>query len=130
MVNVDTVYQKVLALANKEQRGYITPQEFNLLADKAQLEIINDYFHKIKMGHAKPKNQTESSDEIEMVREKMNFLRKYKTVAVSLQNDNLKWRANINQSDIYMVAHIRLNHRDGIPGILLTEVDNDELMMM
>ena len=28
-VNIDTVYQRVLAIANKEQRGYITPQEFN-----------------------------------------------------------------------------------------------------
>ena len=27
-ISVDTVYQRVLALANKEQRGYITPQEF------------------------------------------------------------------------------------------------------
>jgi len=31
-VSVDTVYQRVLAIANKEQRGYITPQEFNLFA--------------------------------------------------------------------------------------------------
>ena len=31
MVNIDTVYQRVLAIANKEQRGYITPLEFNLL---------------------------------------------------------------------------------------------------
>ena len=44
-VNIDTVYQKVLALANKEQRGYITPQEFNLLADKAQMDIFENYFH-------------------------------------------------------------------------------------
>ena len=29
-IKVDTVYQRVLAIANKEQRGYITPQEFNL----------------------------------------------------------------------------------------------------
>ena len=36
-VSVDRVYQKVLALANKEQRGYITPQEFNLFADHAQM---------------------------------------------------------------------------------------------
>ena len=36
-VNIDTVYQKVLALANKEQRGYITPQEFNIMADKDQM---------------------------------------------------------------------------------------------
>ena len=43
-VNVNNVYQKVLAIANKEQRGYITPQEFNLFADKAQLEIFENYF--------------------------------------------------------------------------------------
>jgi RNAse (barnase) inhibitor barstar len=43
-VSVDTVYQKVLALCNKEQRGYVTPQEFNLLADRAQKEIFESYF--------------------------------------------------------------------------------------
>jgi hypothetical protein len=32
MINIDSVYQTVQALANKEQRGYITPQEFNLFA--------------------------------------------------------------------------------------------------
>ena len=47
MPNVDTVYQRVLALANKEQRGYITPQEFNLLANKAQLIIFEQYFYRI-----------------------------------------------------------------------------------
>ena len=45
MVNIDTVYQRVLALANKEQRGYITPQEFNLLANQAQMSIFESYFY-------------------------------------------------------------------------------------
>jgi len=45
MVNIDTVYQRVLALANKEQRGYITPQDFNLFANHAQMEIFEQYFH-------------------------------------------------------------------------------------
>tara|TARA_R110002012_G_scaffold125892_4_gene277570 strand:- start:4675 stop:5403 length:729 start_codon:yes stop_codon:yes gene_type:complete len=44
-VSVDTVYQRVLALANKEQRGYITPQEFNLLANQAQMTIFESYFY-------------------------------------------------------------------------------------
>ena len=44
-VSIDTVYQRVLALANKEQRGYITPQEFNLFADQAQMEIFEQYFY-------------------------------------------------------------------------------------
>jgi len=43
--NIDTVYQTVLALANKEQRGYITPQEFNLYAIRAQMEIFEQYFY-------------------------------------------------------------------------------------
>ena len=45
MINIDSVYQKVLTLANKEQSGYITPQEFSLLADQAQLEIFEQYFY-------------------------------------------------------------------------------------
>jgi len=45
MVNIDTVYQKVLAIANKEQRGYITPQEFNLFANQAQMDIFEQYFY-------------------------------------------------------------------------------------
>ena len=71
-INVDTVYQKVLALANKEQRGYITPQEFNLLADKAQNEIYEHYFHGGKMTAAKPKNQMNYADELEMLEEKLH----------------------------------------------------------
>ena len=39
-VSIDTVYQRVLALANKEQRGYITPQEFNLFANQVQIKIL------------------------------------------------------------------------------------------
>ena len=45
MISIDTVYQRVLAFANKEQRGYITPQEFNLFADMAQMEIFEQYFY-------------------------------------------------------------------------------------
>jgi len=80
MINIDTVYQKVLALANKEQRGYITPQEFNLLADKAQLDILDSYFHDIKTAYHKPKNQTGFSDELEMLSEKLQSFKSSSTV--------------------------------------------------
>jgi len=43
-VSIDTVYQKVLAILNKEQRGYVTPQEFNLFANRAQLDLFEQYF--------------------------------------------------------------------------------------
>ena len=43
-VNVNSVYQTVLYIINKEQRGYITPAEFNSLATQVQNEIFNSYF--------------------------------------------------------------------------------------
>ena len=58
-VSIDTVYQRVLALANKEQRGYVTPQEFNLLANQAQMTIFESYFH-IKSGKVKLEADRES----------------------------------------------------------------------
>jgi hypothetical protein len=82
-VDIDNVYQKVLALANKEQRGYITPQEFNLFADKAQNEIFNNYFHKIKITANKPKTQTLYSDELEMLEEKLHPFFNDTTVSTS-----------------------------------------------
>jgi hypothetical protein len=43
-VNVNTVYQTVLYILNKEQRGYVTPAEFNSLAVQVQNEIFESYF--------------------------------------------------------------------------------------
>ena len=71
-VNIDRIYQKVLAMANKEQRGYITPQEFNLLADKAQNEIYENYFHGVKMSDIKPKRRENYADTLEMLEEKLH----------------------------------------------------------
>ena len=90
MVSIDTVYQKVLAIANKEQRGYITPQEFNLMADKAQLDLFNNYFHKVKTSYLKPQNQSEASDEMEMAQEKLNWLRTEDEITAELvANSNI-----------------------------------------
>ena len=81
MININTVYQKVLVLANKEQRGYITPQEFNLLADKAQLDVLDSYFHDVKTAYHKPKNQTGFSNEMDMLSEKLQPFRSTTTVS-------------------------------------------------
>jgi len=43
-INVDTVYKTVLLILNKEQRGYMTPDEFNKTATQVQLDIFEQYF--------------------------------------------------------------------------------------
>tara|TARA_R110000744_G_scaffold334984_1_gene440349 strand:+ start:917 stop:1636 length:720 start_codon:yes stop_codon:yes gene_type:complete len=71
MVSIDTVYQRVLAISNKEQRGYVTPQEFNLLANQSQMAIFNQYIHDIRLAHASQGNDTEYSNEIDLLNEKI-----------------------------------------------------------
>ena len=44
MVNINTVYNAVLVITNKDNRGYITPEEFNSLATQAQESIFASYF--------------------------------------------------------------------------------------
>jgi len=71
-VSIDTVYQRVLALANKEQRGYITPQEYNLLANQAQLLIFDEYFYEIDKRLDEHGNSTEYSDMLDLTAEKLS----------------------------------------------------------
>ena len=73
-VDIDTVYQRVLVLANKEQRGYITPQEFNLYANQVQMEILNQYFYDINQWGRQHGNNHETSDMLDIIYEKLACL--------------------------------------------------------
>ena len=72
-ISIDTVYQRVLALANKEQRGYITPQEFNLFANQAQQEIFEQYFYDLNKASKDLGNETFYSDVDDMLEQKMQL---------------------------------------------------------
>jgi hypothetical protein len=72
MINIDTVYQRVLTLANKEQRGYITPQEFNLFANQAQMDIFEQYFYDLNQFKRVPGNDTMHADMVDMLEEKIS----------------------------------------------------------
>jgi len=65
-ISVDTVYQRVLTLANKEQRGYITPQEFNLLANQAQQEIFESYFYTLNQRNRSEEDRDQAVDETDL----------------------------------------------------------------
>jgi len=72
MVNIDTVYQRVLAFANKEQRGYITPQEFNLFANQAQIEIYEQYHYDVNSFEMRDATYTLNSDTTDLTRQKLD----------------------------------------------------------
>lgn len=75
-VNVNTVYQRVLAITNKEQRGYLTPQEFNTIANQAQLDIFEQYFYDLNQFGRIPGNQTDYADMLNILEEKISIFEK------------------------------------------------------
>jgi hypothetical protein len=44
-INVNTVYQTVLSILNKEGRGFLTPDEFKRVGTQVQLDILDKNFH-------------------------------------------------------------------------------------
>ena len=69
-VSVDTVYKTVLYILNKEQRGYITPDEFNNLATQVQLEIFESYFESLNQQLRVGNNSSEYADRVKKTRRK------------------------------------------------------------
>ena len=72
MINVDTVYQTVQALANKEQRGYLTPQEFNLFAIQAQMDIFEQYLYDLDAAREIKPLQRELGDSVQNILHKIS----------------------------------------------------------
>ena len=96
MVNIDTVYQRVLAFANKEQRGYITPQEFNLFANQAQLEVFEQYFYDLNQAARVHGNDTVYADVDDMLEEKIQVFEVTSATYVA--------------SDVYRLHSVRYNN--------------------
>ena len=115
MVSIDTVYQKVLAFANKEQRGYITPQEFNLFADHAQKEIFEQYFYDLNQFIRVSGNSEEYSDIIHNINEKIAVFEK-----VSAINNNI-----IAEDDIFRLGTVIANDNT-----IVEEVQQDDILEM
>ena len=109
MVSIDTVYQRVLALANKEQRGYITPQEFNLFANQAQMDIFEQYFYDLNQFSRVPGNSTGHSDIIEILNDKIDaFQVNHETSSAALA------KSYIIPINCYRIDHVQLmNHPSG-----------------
>lgn len=87
-INVDTVYKTVLLILNKEQRGYMTPDEFNKVATQVQLETFESYFEDLNQQLRIPENDSEYSNRIKNLDEQIAV---FKTIS------NCTWDTVNNQ---------------------------------
>ena len=126
MVSIDHVYQKVLAISNKEQRGYITPQEFNLFADQAQKEIFEQYFYDLNQFKRIPGNQSEYSDVVGNLKEKISNFEIY-DLAVNVIGTTGDVNLNIDAPDLYRLGMVRVNYQGVDPGSVAEEMEIRDL---
>ena len=117
MVDINTVYSRVLLLANKEQRGYITPEEFNSFAEQAQLEILDGYFAKRIAVDGIPGGDDEYSDAMMIVEERLKVFDMYATLESSdgtFTYPEDQWQSGVVHvsSDGRTVVADEVSHRD------------------
>tara|TARA_R110002020_G_scaffold54747_2_gene152443 strand:- start:1049 stop:1759 length:711 start_codon:yes stop_codon:yes gene_type:complete len=124
MVSVDTVYQKVLAIANKEQRGYITPQEFNLFANQVQQEILDQYFYDINQFGKQSGNDTEYSDMLSLLQEKMSEL-EVRIVGVAVPATGI-FNHRVAVNNLYKLGSVHTTHPTNNQQIEIEQVNNNE----
>jgi len=126
-VNIDTVYQRVLAIANKEQRGYITPQEYNLFANQAQMSIFEQYFYDINQFDRIPGNEHPYSDMLTLLEEKISiFKKRNQPVTITSQYGD-----GVLPTDMYRlgtVLRFSLPNVTGSTAAEIEEVSDEEYM--
>lgn len=84
MIDVNTVYTTVLSILNKEQRGYLTPFEFNNLGRQVQMEIFESYFENLNQMLRQPGNDTEYANRVKLLEEKIATFETQATATVAL----------------------------------------------
>jgi len=115
MISIDTVYQRVLAILNKENRGYVTPQEFNLFANQAQLEIFEQYFFDLNQYMRLKDNNTEYAQLYNLVDEKVSLFKTYGALSYSAGKFSLP-------SDLHKLGTVIYNNQE------IEQVDRKQLL--
>ena len=110
-VNIDNVYQKVLVIANKEQRGYITPLEFNLLANQAQQDIFEQYFYDLNAFMRIPGNDSTYADQVDLLKEKIDIFENYRVAVTMSQTSGEEGLGTL--PNYYRLGELYYKHRGG-----------------
>jgi len=101
-ISVDTVYKTVLLILNKEQRGYMTPDEFNKIGQQVQLEIFEKYFEDLNQIVRAPQTDADYADRLSYLEEKISIFENNSTYVVT--------NGVVNLSDVHRLNTVTYNN--------------------
>ncbi len=88
-INVDTVYKTVLLILNQQQRGYMTPDEFNKVGTQVQRNIFENYANDLNQLYRMPQNNTEYTNRVTNLEEKLDIFKRFGTAAPTASGSNI-----------------------------------------
>jgi len=88
-INVDTVYKTVLLILNQQQRGYMTPDEFNKVGTQVQRNIFENYAHDLYQLYRMPQNDTEYANRVTNLEEKLDIFKRFGTATPTTSGSNI-----------------------------------------
>jgi len=113
-INVDTVYKTVLLILNQQQRGYMTPDEFNRVANQVQLEIFEGYLNDLNQQLRSPQNNSEYANRVENLEEDLQYFQKYisnATLAGAITGTNPFSIDTTVVTDLYRLGSVMYRNR-------------------
>jgi hypothetical protein len=123
MVSIDNVYKTVLNILNKENRGYIVPEEFNTLATQAQNEIFEGYF---SLRNYVISNDSDYSDVKKNVEEKIALFENEDTINTGTDFNNAEGNTTSSYyaypGNFYRLGSVAAN------AIHVEEISNKDLL--
>jgi hypothetical protein len=87
-ISVNKVYKTVLLILNKEQRGYMTPEEFNRIGTQVQREIFEKYFEDLNQYTRMPQTDVDYANRLMNLNEKMNIFKRDGNATYVLADNN------------------------------------------
>ena len=76
-ININEVYKTALLILNKEQRGYVTPNEFNKIANQVQLQMFENYAEELNQQLRVPQADADYSNRIMNTDEKLSIFKAF-----------------------------------------------------
>ena len=104
-INVDAVYKTVLLILNQQQRGYMTPDEFNKVGTQVQLNIFEKYEDDLNQQYRMPQNDTEYANRVKNIEQKLQFFQRTGATTYSAVNGNFA----LTPTDIYRLGSVYYN---------------------
>jgi len=102
-INVDAVYKTVLLILNQQQRGYMTPDEFNKVGTQVQLNIFEKYEDDLNQQYRVPQNDTEYANRVKNIEQKLQFFQR--TGATAYVGPHF----TLTPTDIYRLGSVYYN---------------------